>query len=218
MKTIMTIGNLELCYEVFGSENAPAIMLLSGLGSQMIRWEQAYCESWVAKGFRVIRFDNRDVGETQFKTDKELVVNKPITEFFATITQEDIPYTLKDMAGDAIALLDHLKIEKAHLIGRSMGGMIAQLIAAHYPTRVISLAIIMSTSMRPGLPAGDARVMQMLMQPRTHPNENKEAYFTESIAFAKLISGGVYLPDETAECALLEAERTLIHYLSLKYT
>jgi pimeloyl-ACP methyl ester carboxylesterase len=123
--------NVEIEYEAFGDAHAPAVLLINGLGSQMTRWPQAFCEKLVARGFRAIRFDNRDTGKsTWFKPGEA--------------------YTLSEMVLDGIAVLDELHIPRAHVAGMSMGGMIAQLMAIEHPDRVASLTSIMSATGAPG--------------------------------------------------------------------
>lgn len=204
MKTV-NINNVDLCYEVFGNKNSETIVLISGLGSQMIRWEDSFCEQLTASGFRVIRFDNRDAGNSVFNAEKKLNFNGSIEQTFATIKKEDIPYSLMDMAKDVIGLLDHLHIEKAHVAGRSMGGVIAQLLGSYFPERILSLTIIMSTSLNPALPPTDPEVMAMMTRPAIDPAIDREAYIKEKITFAKKISGNLPL-DESHETQLIEKE------------
>jgi pimeloyl-ACP methyl ester carboxylesterase len=122
---IAPANGIEICYDEFGSPDAPALLLIRGFTSQMISWHVEFCERLAAHGLRVIRFDNRDVG-------------------LSTKFDEAPQYTLDDMAADGIGLLDHLGIGAAHIAGMSMGGMIAQLMAINHPDRVLSLASIMS--------------------------------------------------------------------------
>ena len=136
------VNGVELCYETFGDPADPAILLVMGLATQMVAWHEDFCAQLVDRGFFVIRYDNRDVGRSTHFTDTpppgvgEIVRRKP----------KHVAYTLEDMAADGVGLLDHLGIEKAHLVGASMGGMIAQMIAAGHPERVLSLVSIMSTT------------------------------------------------------------------------
>lgn len=200
------MNEVELCYEVLGEKNPDTIVLISGLGSQMIRWDHTFCDLLVEKGFRVIRFDNRDSGSSVFNSKREIPSDKSIEEIFAKLSKEGIPYSLMDMADDVIGLLNHLNIEKAHIAGRSMGGIIAQLLGSYYPERVLSLTIIMSTSMNPSLPKPDPEVMAMLTRVSADPILQKEEYLREKIHFAKKISGSGYVFDSNQEKALLEEE------------
>jgi pimeloyl-ACP methyl ester carboxylesterase len=136
-----TVGGVELCYETFGDPADPALLLTMGLATQMLGWHEEFCAELAARGFHVIRYDNRDVGRSQWMNGKV-----PSTYQLLRRNKRAASYTLADMAGDAIGLLDHLGIDTAHVVGASMGGMIAQTIAALYPDRVLSLASIMSNT------------------------------------------------------------------------
>lgn len=207
MKTVR-IGNVDIRYDIWGEIHDTDMILISGLGSQMIRWEDSFCQSLVDEGFRLIRFDNRDSGGSVWNHPNEITSDQNIEEIFSTLQKEDIPYSLMDMANDVIGLLDALKISRVHIVGRSMGGIIAQLLGSHFPERVISLTIIMSTSLNPTLPPPNPEVMAMMMKPPTDPNVNKDAYIKEKLAFAERISGSLYPLDYVQEIALIEEELT----------
>jgi pimeloyl-ACP methyl ester carboxylesterase len=133
---------IELCYETFGRPEDPAFLLVMGLGTQMLGWNHDFCAGLAARGFFVIRYDNRDIGRsTQFRdvpppTVGELLRRRP----------KRLAYGLEDMADDGMRVLDCLGIERAHVCGASMGGMIAQVMAGRHPDRVLSLVSIMSTT------------------------------------------------------------------------
>jgi pimeloyl-ACP methyl ester carboxylesterase len=149
---ILKVKSVELAYDSFGNENDEAIILIAGLGTQMIRWTDSFCRILAVRGFHVIRFDNRDVGcSTHFSQYPTLDFDTLATALMSG-KRPDIPYTLDDMSNDAIGLLDALSIDRAHFVGRSMGGMIAQIVASEYPERVLSLTSIMSSSGNPTLP------------------------------------------------------------------
>ena len=137
-----TVGDLSLCYETFGDESDPALLLIMGLATQMLGWNEDFCRQLAERGFRVIRFDNRDVGRSS-RIDS-VPPPKPLELLTRRIKR--VPYTLEDMADDAAGLLTALAIERAHVVGASMGGMIAQSLAARQPARVSSLVSIMSTT------------------------------------------------------------------------
>ena len=137
-----TVGELELCYETFGDRADPALVLIMGLATQMIAWRDDFCAGLAARGFFVVRFDNRDVGRST--TLDHLPV--PTRGQLVRRDRRAASYTLEDMALDAIGLLDHLEIERAHVVGASMGAMIAQTVAAHHPERVLSLVSIMGST------------------------------------------------------------------------
>jgi pimeloyl-ACP methyl ester carboxylesterase len=149
--TSATVRGIELDYESFGDVGAPAILLIMGLGMPGIAWPDPFVDGLVAAGFRVIRFDNRDCGHSSKAAgerlpDLRMAIARALLR--RTVTA---PYTLHDMAADTVGLLDALGIERAHLVGASMGGMIAQNVAALYPQRVASLTSIMSSTGNPSL-------------------------------------------------------------------
>ena len=135
-------GDIEICFEEIGDPSDPPLLLIAGLGMQMISWPDELCRQLAARGLRVIRFDNRDCGRSTHLTDT------PPPSSWSVLRRRPRPvgYTLDDMAADALGLLNHLEIERAHVVGRSMGGMIAQVVAARAPQRVRSLTSIMSTT------------------------------------------------------------------------
>jgi pimeloyl-ACP methyl ester carboxylesterase len=135
------IGDVTLCYETFGDADDPAMLLIMGLGTQMIAWHDDFCGEMADAGFHVIRFDNRDAGRST-----HMDARPPSIRQLLLRDRKAAAYTLTDMADDAAGLLDHLGIERAHVVGASMGGMIAQTLAARRPERVISLTSIMSNT------------------------------------------------------------------------
>lgn len=164
-------NGLTLEYESLGDENAPVILLIMGLGMQMIAWPDPFCNLLVARGYRVVRFDNREVGFSQ-KLDHlgKPRVGRAILRALAGLSVR-APYALEDMVRDTAGLLDALEIEKAHVVGASMGGMIAQLFACHFPERAISLTSLMSTtgSRKAGRPS--TRMLRLLMRQPEDPKD-----------------------------------------------
>ena len=139
-------NNIEIEYETFGDPSSKPLLLVMGIEAQMFYWPDEMCESLANQGFYVIIFDNRDVGlSTKFK-DADLLNTTEIFTKLIMGENVDIPYTLEDMADDAVGLLDHLNIDKAHICGVSRGGMIVQIIAIRHPTRVLTLTSIMSAT------------------------------------------------------------------------
>ncbi len=139
---ITRVGEIDLCHQDFGSPDDPALLLVMGLGFQMIAWPDSFCEQLAGRGFRVVRFDNRDAGRS---THLDHLTPPRRRELF-TQRVPNPPYTLRDMADDALGLLSALEMERAHVVGASMGGMIAQTMAATAPARVASLTSVMSTT------------------------------------------------------------------------
>jgi pimeloyl-ACP methyl ester carboxylesterase len=139
-ETMITAGDVELCYETFGDPSNPPLLLVMGLGTQMLGWNEEFCNQLAERGFHVIRYDNRDVGRSTTMKGAPPTVRQLLTR------RVKAGYTLDDLAADGIALLDALGIERAHVVGASMGGMIAQTMAARRPDRVLSLVSIMSNT------------------------------------------------------------------------
>jgi pimeloyl-ACP methyl ester carboxylesterase len=158
---IATCNGIEIAYETFGERTSPPVLLIMGLGTQMILWDEEFCSLLAARGFWVIRFDNRDIGLSS-KLDGLGLPN--VFELLRGNTVQ-LPYTLLDMADDAVSLLDALDIPSAHILGISMGGMIAQLMAIHHPGRVLTLGSFMSTTSNPALPPPKPEAIQILFKP-----------------------------------------------------
>jgi pimeloyl-ACP methyl ester carboxylesterase len=169
---VMRRNGVDICYESCGETDKPAILLIMGLGMQLIAWPEDFVQGLVARGFRVIRFDNRDVGlSTHYDGARTpgLWRTAMMTRFGL---RPALPYTLNDMADDCAALLDELGVARAHVVGVSMGGMIAQLVAARHPARVASLTSIMSSSGNPWLKPPRRDALKMLMsRPRLNDRD-----------------------------------------------
>jgi pimeloyl-ACP methyl ester carboxylesterase len=146
-------GDLDIYYEDMGDPHDPAVLLIMGLGSQLLLWRDGFCEKLVAEGLRVIRYDNRDVGlsgKTERRHSEGPLIPRMLKFWVGMPGKAD--YTLEDMADDAGAVLDQLGIDRAHIVGASMGGMIAQIFAARFRARTRSLAVIFSSNNQPFLP------------------------------------------------------------------
>lgn len=154
-----TFNNVEIEYETIGDPNSKPLLLIAGLGSQMYAWSDEMCNNLANNGFFVIRFDNRDVGLSTKFGDAGMPDFTEINTAYARREKPKVPYTLEDMVNDAVRILDTLKIDKAHICGASMGGIIAQVFAYKHPSRVLSLAIIMSTTGNPKLPPGKPEIL-----------------------------------------------------------
>jgi pimeloyl-ACP methyl ester carboxylesterase len=167
-------NGIDIFYDEFGEPDAPVILLIMGLATQMIAWPESLCEALAARGFRVVRFDNRDIGLSA------KMEHAPLRSLPWAILKWRIglkvgsAYSLEDMAADALGLMDALKVEKAHIVGASMGGMIAQIIAARHPERCLSLTSIMSTSGARGLPL-PTKPVRAAMTARRPPANDTEA-------------------------------------------
>ncbi|WP_145331028.1 alpha/beta fold hydrolase [Paenibacillus xylanexedens] len=202
----LRVNDIDIAYDSYGSEKNETILLIAGLGTQMIRWTVPFCEMLAARGFRVIRFDNRDTGLSTHFSNHATLDFEALAKTLMSGKRPEIPYTLDDMANDTIGLLDTLGIEKAHIVGRSMGGMIAQLVASKYPERVLSLTSIMSTTGNPELPPTSPEFMALMTRPAPNPMEDEAGYLTHSIAFAKRIAGTAFPFDEDEYRSLIREE------------
>ena len=191
MQTEQTTANgISITYEDKGPRDAPVILLVMGLGGQLTLWPDEFVDALNAHGFRTIRYDNRDVGlSTRFET-----AGVPNLKWMFVKAALRLPvrpaYTLADMAADGIALLDHLGIDRAHIVGASMGGMIAQHIAARYPERTLSLTSVMSTTGNSKLPRANKEAMAVLAnRPMSGDPEDMIAY---SVRAARVIGSPGY--------------------------
>ena len=186
-------NGIQIEYETFGDVSDRPLLLIIGFNGQMIWWDDELCKDLAERGHYVIRFDNRDVGlSTKFEE-----AGKPdFKKIFGKIMKGEkisTPYTLDDMADDAVGLLDALGIQRAHICGMSMGGMIAQTIAIRHPSRVLSLISIYSNTGNPELPQPKPAAMQVLV---TSPPSEREAYIEYQLGVRKTISGPGFPVDE----------------------
>src|SRR3954464_3719491 len=157
---------IELCYETFGNPSDPTALLIMGLATQMLGWPEEFCEQLAGRGFHVVRFDNRDAGRPTHLKGRP---PKPLE--LLTRSKEPAVYRLSDMADDAAGLLRELDLAPAHVIGASMGGMIAQTLAARHPASVLSLTSIMSTTGNPWVGRAELRLLPMLLARRPSDRE-----------------------------------------------
>jgi len=183
-------NSIEIEYETAGNKDNPALLLVMGLGAQLTIWPDSLFRGLAERGFYVIRFDNRDTGlSTGF--DSWGVPNIPAAlQKLMKGEKVDAPYHLNDMAADGIGLLDALGIQRAHIVGASMGGMIVQIIAAQHPERTRSMVSIYSTSGRPGLPAGKPEALAMLGS--VPENDTREARVLHGMKLRRTIGSPGY--------------------------
>src|SRR3954453_18674482 len=155
------VGDLELAYETFGVRDDPPVLLVMGLSTQMIGWPDEFCAGLADRGLFVVRFDNRDIGLSTHVDDR----GAPDIMAILGGDRSNVPYPLAHLADDTVGLLDHLGLDSAHVVGASMGGMIAQLVAVRHPNRVRSLTSIMSTTGNPTVGAPAEAAMGVLLAP-----------------------------------------------------
>ena len=187
-------NGLSLCYQTFGSPSDPALLLVMGLGAQMVLWEDGFCRMLADRGFFVVRFDNRDIG----KSSRISTPPPDLARVFMGQEQLRAPYTLADMAADTVGLMDALGVKKAHVVGASMGGMIAQEMAIRHPERVLTLTSIMSTTGERGLPPPKPEVWAAMTAP---PPLTVEAFIEANVRVARLLRGYADAAEEVSDRA-----------------
>jgi len=197
-------GDLEIYYEDMGDPNDPAVLLIMGLGAQLLLWRTEFCEKLVNQGLRVIRYDNRDVGLSSKVTGQRSgapLLPRMARSFLGL--KSPAVYTLEDVADDAAALLDHLNIETAHIVGASMGGMIAQVFAARHHARTSTLAIIFSSNNQAVLPPpGPKQLLAILQRPK---DSTREAIIANAVRVTKIIgSPGFPVPEDQIRAEAIE--------------
>jgi pimeloyl-ACP methyl ester carboxylesterase len=158
-------NGITIAYESFGSFDDPAIVLIQGTGATLVHWPEELCQILAGHHYRVIRFDNRDIGLSSKLDSLGHPDWEAIIPYIKSCEQAPLPYTLLDMAKDVTGLMGALKITKAHIVGASMGGAIAQLVAIHFPGLAYSLTIISASSGNPDLPAGDDKALEAMSTP-----------------------------------------------------
>ena len=186
-------GDHEICFEEFGSAEDEALLLVNGYRSQMINYDEAFCELLTTHDFRVIRFDNRDVGLSKKTEGPAPEFEWPSKPGERAKLKGDPPYTVSDMAADGIAILDHLGIDRAHICGMSMGGMIVQVMAINHPDRVLSMTSIMSTTGDPNLRA--QATPEALAALGAVPPTDRAEYIEHAVKTGRAISGPLFDPD-----------------------
>ena len=201
----ITANGISLEYDIHGPETGEPMLLIMGLGAQMIAWPMEMVEDLAARGYRVARYDNRDVGLSH---KFESAGAPDMTEVFKAMMSGQkpvVPYILSDMAADAAGMIDALGFGRAHVVGASMGGMIAQMLAAEYPDKVLSLTSIMSTTGNPGLPPAKPEAIARLSDRGPDPREDLPAFLDHAVSGAKIMAGKGNPIDEAAQRVISEA-------------
>jgi pimeloyl-ACP methyl ester carboxylesterase len=182
-------SGIDVAYERFGDLEAPPVLLVMGLGTQMLGWHQEFCAQLVGRGLQVIRFDNRDVGlSTHFSA-------APAPDVMAALSGDpsSASYTLSDMAADSVGLLDALSLDSAHIVGASMGGMIAQTIAIEHPNRIRSLTSIMSTTGNSAVGQASQQAIGALLSP---PASDRQEAIDRTVSIFRIIGSPGFDLDE----------------------
>lgn len=189
-----TANGIDLYYESFGNDDDPPLLLIMGLGAQCIHWPDDFAHAFVDRGFRVIRFDNRDAGlSTGF--DESVVDITVAAEAHLAGEALDAPYKIHDMAADAAGLLEALDLREVHVMGASLGGMVAQAVVADFPDRVASLISIMSNTGEPDFGQPSPEALAMLLEPGA---EGRDAVIEQNVSAARLIGSPEAFDEEYA--------------------
>lgn len=193
-------SGIDICYETFGDAGDPAILLIMGLGGPMGWWDVSFCQLLADRGYFVIRYDNRDTGRST-KLRQHRVNRADIVRAFTGLRilgGRKAPYSLSDMGQDAIGLLDHLQLERAHLVGVSMGGMIAQTVAIEHPERALSLTSIMSSTGKRTVGFQNPKIIPVML---SSAGRTRDSYAARSVKGSKLIGSPAFPTDEDAALA-----------------
>ena len=186
---IAAVNGIEIAYQEIGEEDAEPLLLIMGLGTQMLGWDQDFCLMLAERGFRAIRFDNRDIG----RSTKFEAAGIPRSADLLIGRRSTAPYLLSDMALDTTSLMDHLEIENAHLVGASMGGMIAQTMAIKTPSRVRSLVSMLSTTGNRLVGRPELKTFGTLL---AHPPSGRESAIEQALKTFRIIGSPGYPLDE----------------------
>lgn len=191
------VNDIEICYESFGPDDAPPLLLVMGLGAQMTLWSPGFISELLDRGFRVIRFDNRDVGLSSKTAGDPPDVMALYAQSLAGQPVE-APYTLSTMSNDAIGLLDALDIPLAHIVGASMGGMIVQMMAIEHPDRLLSMTSIMSTTGASDVGQPDPAAIGALLTPSP---TDRDAAVASNVETSRIIAGSLFDESEARQRA-----------------
>ena len=185
---IIRFNDVHICTESFGEINNPTILLIMGATASMIYWEEEFCKRLSNQGFHIIRYDNRDVGKS------------------ITYEYGHPEYTFEDLADDAIQVLDAYKVDKAHIVGMSMGGIITQIIALKHPSRVLTISLIMTSNFDSSLPKKDNKVTKALSELKIRNWQDKDEVVECFIKKSKVLIGSKHIFDEEKIRRLNEEE------------
>ncbi|MFT6437349.1 MAG: pimeloyl-ACP methyl ester carboxylesterase [Candidatus Azotimanducaceae bacterium] len=197
MEQHISANGIDICYESFGHKENLTVLFVMGLGAQMVAWPESLITGLVDAGFHVVRYDNRDVGLSQKFDSAGMPDFESIVSDLMAGKKPISPYYLSDMAADGIGLMDALGISQAHVVGASMGGMIAQQMAIESPERLLTMTSIMSTTGDPSLPSATEEAMAVLMLPAPDTDDINELV-AHSLRNRKVIGGDGFVDDEAS--------------------
>ena len=195
MEQHINANGIDLCYESFGNKENSTVLFVMGLGAQMVAWPESLITGLVDAGFHVVRYDNRDVGLSQKFDSAGMPDFESIVTDLMAGKKPNSPYYLSDMAADGIGLMDALGISRAHVVGASMGGMIAQQMAIESPNRLLTMTSIMSTTGDPSVPSATEEAMAVLMLPAPDTDDISELV-AHALKNRKVIGGDGFVDDE----------------------
>jgi len=200
--TRIQTNGVDLVYDTFGDPNATPMLLIAGLGDQMLAWREGFCSHLAARGYWVIRFDNRDAGlSTKFDHARAPGFLKLMWAFVRNCPI-DVPYTLHDMALDAVGLMDALNIPAAHIVGGSLGGLIAQTLVIHHPSRARTLTLLISSTMNPRLPPPHPRSLVLFTSPKPGLQggleDSLQGFIEHTVKARRAVRGSRFPFDEAA--------------------
>jgi pimeloyl-ACP methyl ester carboxylesterase len=199
----VTANGITLCCATYGDPTDEPLLLIMGIGTQLDGWDRDACHALVGAGFYVIRYDNRDVGRSQW------IEGTPDLDAIRAGDLRTLPYTLDDMAADAVGLLDALGLERAHIVGASMGGMVAQLVAIHWPERVRSLCTVMSTTGDHAVGRADTAVLELMRRPAVG---TRESVIDAAVERSRALAGSGFPFDAEAARARAAAAYDRAHH------
>jgi len=200
-RTAHLTHGIDICFETFGDPQHAPLLLVMGLGGPMGWWSVELCENLAARGFFVIRYDNRDIGRSsRIETERQPVRRQLVVTYLGR--RRHVPYSMSELATDGVGLLDHLGIERAHVVGVSMGGMIAQTMAIEHRDRVTSLTSIMATTGRRYVGWANPRLLPMLFAPTARTREE----YVARAAMGTAMIGSHHYPRDTAVMRRLAEE------------
>jgi pimeloyl-ACP methyl ester carboxylesterase len=186
------VGRIQIAYQTFGSDSSPPVLLIAGLGDQMLAWPEHFCKQLAACGYWVVRFDNRDVGLSTTFGDVEAPTLAKLTWDLIRGRRISAPYTLSDMAADSAGLLDALDVREAHIVGGSLGGMIAQTLAFEHRERVRTLTLLMTSAMAPVTAPPRPRALILFRSPPA----GRDAYVRHRVNVMRAVRGPRFALDE----------------------
>jgi pimeloyl-ACP methyl ester carboxylesterase len=190
------VNGVTLEYELSGPREGRPLLMIHGVGAQLVRWPQGLCDRLAEAGFRLLRYDSRDVGLSTHMVDAPVPDLAEVSRDLRQGREPKLPYTLKDLAADAAGLLDAAELGPAHVLGVSLGGMVAQQLAIDHPDRVLSMAIVMSQSGNPAMPGTASQALAKLSEVAPDPRRDREGYLRHQVELNRVLGSPDYPAQE----------------------